>query len=298
MQISFVKWPPVSLLVCCCCVVALFSSRPSGAGPSESPVGDLHVFIFEELSDSSSQATEAEVTESDDVDFPEKVSESALGSLTGFAGRISGLPEKIRYLDTHTFKVEGKIQQGLKWEKRENRFARLDYRIRVVEWREERFVLELEIRFRREKWHVERIRAENPSRTTIVRLNGKRPLGVALSRLGRTVDGCPVVDFDTGSGSPFQTPEILKQSMPLFPPELERARVGDKLSVLACLDTDGRVRPSGFILLDCSHPRFAEAAMSTIFRSWRFKPARKNGKAIEVAVTIEVDFDLLPPSLF
>lgn len=63
--------------------------------------------------------------------------------------------------------------------------------------------------------------------------------------------------------------------------------------VEATVDLDGRVVDP--VVLKTNHPAFAESFLETL-RQWRYEPARKEGEAVEVRVTLSSSFETRTPN--
>lgn len=71
---------------------------------------------------------------------------------------------------------------------------------------------------------------------------------------------------------------------PDLPPDTEPNGV---VVMLIGVDAHGRVKPVRVVR--SSAPVFEKSAVTTV-KSWRFKPAKKDGKAIPVQITVEMKF--------
>lgn len=63
--------------------------------------------------------------------------------------------------------------------------------------------------------------------------------------------------------------------------------------VEATIGLDGRVVDP--VVLKTNHPGFAESFLETL-RHWRYEPARKEGEAVEVRVTLSSSFETRRPN--
>ncbi len=105
-----------------------------------------------------------------------------------------------------------------------------------------------------------------------------RPAGVATS--GGAVAGTAVVD---------ETPKLLIQTPPEYPPDLRSARVGGRVTFEFVLDTLGQPELDSFQVVSSPHSDLSDAVRNAL-RLWRYTPARVNGRAVRVRLKQWVDF--------
>lgn len=121
-------------------------------------------------------------------------------------------------------------------------------------------------------------------------------------------DVLPGSDGDSGTGGgpivppkPDPTPvPILTDPVPLagaarefqppYPPQLLRTGIEGKVVLRVRIGTDGRVKQVAIISAD--DPLFADAAERQALRKWRFKPATRDGIAIESWKQMAVRFQI------
>jgi protein TonB len=77
---------------------------------------------------------------------------------------------------------------------------------------------------------------------------------------------------------------------PSYPPQLLRTGVEGKAVVKVLIGTDGRVKQVAIISTD--DPLFADATERHALRRWRFKPATRDGVAVESWKQMTVRFEL------
>ena len=273
-------------LLIVCLGVARAKDEPSLPDPRD----QLHVFVFEDLSDPAPQAAEYAVDPLTDANVPVLVSEAALPSLTGFGGVIVGLPSKLMFLDVETIDAAELSRSG-HWYKRNNQVASLRYEIRVSKWMPDGLVIDVKANYRRQKWSVGGVVAD-PHVTTLLRLNGKHPIGLALTRLDQIDFRCGQPEGALFDKSPVEIPKLTAGPSPKFPDDLQATGRGDVVKISTCIGTTGRIRPYGFVLLECSHPRFAEEATKVLLEEWQFEPGRYDGRPVSVKAVVEVQFNL------
>ena len=81
---------------------------------------------------------------------------------------------------------------------------------------------------------------------------------------------------------------ILNQVQPVYPRLAASARIGGVVRLKAVISKDGRIKD---LKLISGHPLLVQAAMDAV-RQWTYKPTVLNGKPVEVATEIDVNFTL------
>jgi TonB family protein len=84
-------------------------------------------------------------------------------------------------------------------------------------------------------------------------------------------------------------PRPRKMSEPIYSEEARRLRYEATVLLGADIMPDGK--PENMRIYRCAGHGLDEKAIATV-RRWRFDPARRNGKAVAVSVTVEVNFRL------
>jgi protein TonB len=90
--------------------------------------------------------------------------------------------------------------------------------------------------------------------------------------------------------SGMQAPLKIVDAAPQYPPLAQAAHVEGVVILEAVIDADGSVTSVKVLR---SIPMLDEAAMKAV-RGWRFTPARLNGQAVPVVMTVTVYFTLQP----
>ena len=83
-------------------------------------------------------------------------------------------------------------------------------------------------------------------------------------------------------------PKVIKKTPPAYPPDAKEARIQGTVVLAIRIGTDGFV---SHIELVSGHPLLVGAAVDSV-KTWEFEPGRKNGVAVEVATTIEINFTI------
>ncbi|SFS05578.1 energy transducer TonB [Sphingomonas jatrophae] len=83
-------------------------------------------------------------------------------------------------------------------------------------------------------------------------------------------------------------PDPRAQFQPAYPAALQRAEVEGRATVRVLIGSDGRVHAVEIVSAD--DPAFAEATRKQALRSWRFKPATRDGVPVESWRTMTVHF--------
>lgn len=85
-------------------------------------------------------------------------------------------------------------------------------------------------------------------------------------------------------------PELLSKTQPAYPDSARAAGRQDKVIVTAIIQADGAVGEVS-ILKHAVDPAFDESAMAAV-KQWRYRPAMKDGKPVEVVFQVVIDFRL------
>lgn len=90
-------------------------------------------------------------------------------------------------------------------------------------------------------------------------------------------------------GGNVQPMRLIKQTRPVYPPELQQAGVDGTVVVRAVVSKTGVVlNPQ---VVSSTDPRLNQAALDAVMQ-WQFQPTLLNGQPVETATTISVRFDL------
>jgi protein TonB len=90
------------------------------------------------------------------------------------------------------------------------------------------------------------------------------------------------------AGGRVQMPRLLREVKPAYPPLAVQTRTQGTVRIEAILARDGSVRDARAVF---GHPLLISAALDAV-RYWRYQPTLLNGEAVEVALSIEVNFTL------
>ncbi|HKI48649.1 MAG TPA: energy transducer TonB, partial [Desulfobacteria bacterium] len=93
-----------------------------------------------------------------------------------------------------------------------------------------------------------------------------------------------------GIGEVDSKPGILGQALPPYPHRARRRGVEGWVKVRFLITADGRVR-SLSVLQDSPKGVFVKTVLNTVPR-WRFRPAKKNGRPVDVWVEQTINFKL------
>jgi protein TonB len=114
---------------------------------------------------------------------------------------------------------------------------------------------------------------------------------------GGTGEGTIVTPIPTPTPTPMPVltgaapdPRFAGDFQPSYPPQLLRTGVEGKAVVKVLIGTDGRVKQVAILSTD--DPLFADATERQALRRWRFKPATRDGVAVESWKQITVRFEL------
>ncbi len=83
-------------------------------------------------------------------------------------------------------------------------------------------------------------------------------------------------------------PEVLVQVPPVYPQELRRKGLAGFAQVEFIVDRDGDVRDARVIRTNA--PAFGDAALASVTQ-WKFKPGRKQGRPVNVRMTVPIIFN-------
>ena len=115
---------------------------------------------------------------------------------------------------------------------------------------------------------------------TVIAFPFGSPIGEAAAHAQEAVDG----------NSPGVTlPKVISEVKAQYTPEAMRAKIQGTLMMTAVVRTDGT--PAEIQITKSLDKKYGldDAAVAAL-RQWRFKPGRKDGKAVPVRVTIEMEF--------
>jgi protein TonB len=82
-------------------------------------------------------------------------------------------------------------------------------------------------------------------------------------------------------------PEVVSQVDPSYPPELRKARIEGKVTILFVLDETGRVEDPR--VENSSRPEFEKPALEAV-RRWRFRPGMRDGQAVRTFMKVPIGF--------
>lgn len=86
-----------------------------------------------------------------------------------------------------------------------------------------------------------------------------------------------------------ENPVPVKTPPPRYPDSLKREGVSGVVAVTIVIDETGAV--SSTAVAKSSHPDFEKPAMDAVAK-WKFKPAKKDGAAVKVKVTLPLRFSV------
>lgn len=111
----------------------------------------------------------------------------------------------------------------------------------------------------------------------------KLPLGENMGTAkGTSEDIFAMADLD-------QTPRVIFQPAPQYPPELKKKKIQGTVYVLFIVDQDGRVQDPKIQKSD--HPGFDVPSMNAVKR-WRFEPGKVGGRAVQFRMRVPLTFVL------
>jgi protein TonB len=86
----------------------------------------------------------------------------------------------------------------------------------------------------------------------------------------------------------WKVPSIIFQPKPEYPPLTKMARIQGPVRLDTIINKDGTIQNLKVI---SGHALLVKAAMDAVGR-WRYQPTLLNGKSVEVATEIDVNFSL------
>lgn len=89
-------------------------------------------------------------------------------------------------------------------------------------------------------------------------------------------------------GGAIREPVKVRNVLPIYPPIAQSARVSGRVIIEAVIGTDGAVRDARVL---SGTPLLNQAALDAV-RQWRYSPTMLNGEAVQVVMTVTVDFRL------
>lgn len=109
-----------------------------------------------------------------------------------------------------------------------------------------------------------------------------QPIGGALE--GRMTPPPPVVHAPIGGM--VQMARLIHSVPPVYPPVARASRVSGDVVVDALIDTSGNVKATKVI----SGPVMLQQAAVETVRQWKYEPARLDGQAVAMHLTVTVKF--------
>ena len=97
-------------------------------------------------------------------------------------------------------------------------------------------------------------------------------------------------DHRVDTGGIIRPPTKTLDARPVYPPSMRDAGLEGVVPIDAVIGTDGSVTSVRVVSAQV-HPAFAIAAVDAV-RQWRFTPTLLNGDAVEVVMTVSVEFNL------
>jgi periplasmic protein TonB len=102
----------------------------------------------------------------------------------------------------------------------------------------------------------------------------------------REIDKIPTPIFKAA----LRDPKFARSFQPDYPVGMLRQEIEGNVTVRVLVGTDGRVRQVQ--VLSATDPDFARATEKQALKAWRFKPATRDGVAVEDWQTLTVRFDI------
>lgn len=90
--------------------------------------------------------------------------------------------------------------------------------------------------------------------------------------------------------SAVRDPKFASRFQPNYPPGMLQREIEGTVTIRVLIGTDGRVRAANVI--KAATPEFAAASERQALSQWRFKPATRDGQAVEDWQTLTVRFDI------
>jgi protein TonB len=86
-----------------------------------------------------------------------------------------------------------------------------------------------------------------------------------------------------------ENPVPLKTPPPRYPPSLRNEGISGVVAVIIVIDEKGSILTSS--VAKSSNPEFEKPALEAV-KSWKFKPAKKDGNPVKVRVTVPLRFNV------
>lgn len=86
-----------------------------------------------------------------------------------------------------------------------------------------------------------------------------------------------------------ENPVPIKTPPPHYPDTLKREGISGLVAVVVVIDEKGNIASS--VIAKSSHPEFEKPALDAV-KNWKFKPAKKDGSAVKVRVTVPLRFNV------
>lgn len=108
--------------------------------------------------------------------------------------------------------------------------------------------------------------------------------------LGLLAGSLAIATVSAGEEAAFDArPVPVKTPPPRFPADMERQGISGVVAVRVVIDETGVV--SECSIAKSSHTEFEQAALMAV-KTWKFKPASKDGTAVKSSVVIPIKFTL------
>jgi periplasmic protein TonB len=132
-----------------------------------------------------------------------------------------------------------------------------------------------------------------PDATFVQTMTPPPPPGIEPAKGIMTIPVTSPPGFGRGMGAIFDigqldTPPVIRlQQKPIYPHALLRAGVTGEVKVAFIVDTDGNVRD--LYVVSSTSQEFDSAAAQAVSK-WKFRPGRKNGRAVNTRMTVPIGF--------
>lgn len=100
----------------------------------------------------------------------------------------------------------------------------------------------------------------------------------------------PMIEEPVRVGGSIKSPKRIRYSRPEYPPDAISAHIHGVVIVEAIIDKNGKIRSAKIIK---SIPLLDSAALEAV-KKWEYVPMTLGGKAVEVLLTVIINFDLTP----
>ena len=139
------------------------------------------------------------------------------------------------------------------------------------------------------KTRIARLLDSGLTRSTSTKTLRRTGLGFAALLIAVAMLGSARADEVYKAGGDVTAPSVTVKTVPPYPPGAKADHVQGKVVLQMVVGVDGFARD--FTVQESPDPRLSDGAIAAV-QQWRFAPGTKNGQAVAVMATIEINYTL------